>query len=158
MGVSLITTAQKEFSSNTIQIGVVVSDLQASVAFYTDVIGMQKTGAFNVTSSVAKATGLTDGIPLEVEVLKLEDSPEATEWKLMSFGNKGSKDTYINEGVGMRYITIFVNDLKTVVSRIKKNKIPMLGDTPTKLPDGRYFILVQDPDGVFIELIGNYTS
>lgn len=41
------------------------------------------------------------------------------------------------------------------MQRIKENNIKMLGDTPVQLPDGRTFILIQDPDGIFIELIGN---
>ena len=38
--------AQSEFSSPTISIGVVVSDLEKSVDFYNSVIGMKKVGVF----------------------------------------------------------------------------------------------------------------
>ena len=40
--------AQSEFSSATIGIGVVVSDLEKSLNFYTKVIGMKKTGEFDI--------------------------------------------------------------------------------------------------------------
>ncbi|MEM8894347.1 MAG: VOC family protein [Bacteroidota bacterium] len=149
-------SAQSEFSNPTIQVGVVTQDLEKSKQFYTDVIGMTQTGGFEVTSDIAKSTGLTAGETLSVAVMKLEDSPSANEWKLMSFGKSGENagHNYITEDVGMRYITIFYNSLNTVHERVKSNDIPMLGETPVKLPDGRHFILVQDPDGTFIELIG----
>ena len=37
-----LSQAQSEFSSTTIGIGVVVSDLEESLDFYTDVIGLKK--------------------------------------------------------------------------------------------------------------------
>jgi hypothetical protein len=43
-----------------------------------------------------------------------------------------------------------------VLKRIKANNIKTLGDTasPQPIGDGLYFVMVQDPDGTFIELIG----
>jgi hypothetical protein len=86
----------------------------------------------------------------------LEDSPSANEWKLMSFGKKGENadHKFIDNDTGMRYITIFYTSLNDVLKRIRDNEITTLGDTPVLLPDGNHFILVQDPDGTFIELIG----
>lgn len=148
--------AQSEFSSPTIQIGVVVEDLEKSMQFYTDIIGMRQTGGFDVTPEVAKSTGLTDGLALSVAIMKLEDSPAANEWKLMSFGKKGENmnHEYIDDDNGMRYVTIFYKTLNDVLERIRDNDIATLGETPYLLPDGRHFILVKDPDGTFIELIG----
>ena len=64
-------------------IGVVVSDLAKSVDFYTKIIGMKKTGGFSVNADMGKRTGLTDGQPVTITVLKLGESKTATEWKLM---------------------------------------------------------------------------
>lgn len=149
--------AQTEFQQNAISIGVVVSDLEASTTFYKDVIGMVEVPGFNVTSEVANQTGLTGGLPLQVTVLKLEDTPTASEWKLMSFKKEAThpKQQYIQDDTGMQYITIFPKDMKQAIARIKKYKTPTLGETPTKLPNGKTFILIQDPDGTFIELIGD---
>lgn len=151
-----VAAAQSEFSSPTIQIGVVVENLEKSITFYTDIIGMTRTGGFEVTPEIALATGLTDGKPLSVAVMKLEDAPSANEWKLMSFGKKGSNADHhhIDGDTGMRYVTIYYNTLNDVLARIEDNNIATLGDTPVLLPDGRHFILVRDPDGTFIELIG----
>ena len=149
-------SAQSEFSSGTISIGVVVHDLQKSINFYTDVLGMVNTGGFEVTEDFALKSGLSNGVPFKVTVMKLEDTNEATQWKLMSFGNKkGHKlPKYIQDDTGMQYTTIFVKSLKPFYERIKQHNVKLLGDTPIPLDGDNHFILVQDPDGTFIELIG----
>ena len=145
-----------EFSNPTIFIGSVVTDLAKSVDFYTKIIGMTKTGEFSVDGPKAKELGLTDGRKVDVTVLKLEDSPQANEWKLMSFGTKPGhkKPNYLHDDTGMQYITILVNHLEPIIKRIEKNNIKILSGKPSDLGGGRLFILVQDPDGTFIELIG----
>jgi catechol 2,3-dioxygenase-like lactoylglutathione lyase family enzyme len=139
-----------------IQIGVVVSDLNASEAFYTDVIGMEKVREFTVNEDVAKRTGLTEGAPLQVSVMKLRNDPHASEWKLMEFADtpEGVKTRHINQGKGMRYVTFYVHDMENIMQRLKAHQITLLGETPIELGNGQSFILVQDPDGIFIELIG----
>ncbi len=145
-----------KFTNPTIQVGVIVSDLDRSVDFYTNVIGMTKTGGFSVPGDKASELGLTDGRSVEVTVLKLEDSASANEWKLMSFGNKAAhpKQKYIHDDTGMQYITIFVKNVQPFIGRIKKNNIEILSGAPSILDNGNGFILIQDPDGTFIELIG----
>lgn len=159
--ITLASTAQKapvqnEFSNPTIFVGSVVTDLAKSVDFYTNIIGMTKTGAFSVDGAKGKELGLTDGRPIDVTVLKLEDSPQANEWKLMSFGTKPGhkKPNYLHDDTGMQYITILVNHLNPIIERIEKNNIKILSGKPSELGEGRFFILVQDPDGTFVELIG----
>ncbi len=153
---ALTLTAQSEFSHPGIFVGNVVEDLDKSVKFYTEVIGMTKTGEFSVPVEKAWELGLTDKYDLNVSVLKLEDSPNATEWKLMSVGTKAKhpKQKWMSDDTGMQYITILVNHLDPFIERCKKHKVKILSDEPSKLAENRFFILVQDPDGTFIELIG----
>jgi catechol 2,3-dioxygenase-like lactoylglutathione lyase family enzyme len=145
-----------EFAMGSIQIGVICSDLQKSIDFYTKVIGMMKTGNFSVDQTFATKSGLTGGVPFYVTVLKLKDDPEATEWKLMSFGKEAAHppQKYILDDIGMQYITIFVKSMKPFLERINRHNVELLEETPTFLEDGRQFVLLQDPDGNFIELIG----
>jgi len=153
----LITKAQTgEFSNSNIFIGNVVEDLDRSVKFYTKVIGMTKTGEFSVDKAKATQLGLSNKYSLDVVILKLEDSPQASEWKLMSPGIKANhpKQKWIHDDTGMQYITLLVNHLDPFIDRIKKNKIKILSEEPSSLGNDRFFILIQDPDGTFIELIG----
>ncbi len=144
------------FSSPVIHIGVVVSDLDRSLAFYTDIIGMKEVGGFELDAAFGERSGLTGDLPLSVKILKLVDSPEATQWKIMSFGGTVEEDrnTFIQDDIGMQYTTIMVNDLNPFIERIEAAGIPLLGETPIPLEAPNYLVLLQDPDGTFIELIG----
>jgi catechol 2,3-dioxygenase-like lactoylglutathione lyase family enzyme len=145
-----------EFPTGTIQIGVIVQDLKKSVDFYTNVIGMTKTGGFSIDAAFGEKSGLTGGEPFDVTILKLKDSPEAAEWKLMSFGKEPTHppQKYIQDDIGMQYITIFVKSMKPFLERLEKHNVTLLEETPTFIGDGRQFVFLQDPDGNFIELIG----
>jgi len=154
--VTFTSHAQSNFSSKLIGIAVVVSDLDSSLDFYMNGIGMVKAYSFTIDEDFSKRSGLSNGVPASVTVLKLENSPEANEWKLMSFGKKAShpKQNFIQDDTGVQYITINVKALKPVIERLKKKNIPLLGSTPIPSNQNTSFVLVQDPDGTFIELIG----
>lgn len=153
---SSTSMAQSEFSSGLIGVGVVTKDIQKSLDFYLNVIGMTKVGEFDVDENFGKISGLTNGLAFHVDVLKLEDSPEANQWKLMSFKKEGSHPMpkYIEDDTGMQYITINVNSLEPFLDRIKKHNVKLMGETPVPLGEKDHFVLVQDPDGTIIELIG----
>lgn len=150
------TVAQSEFSNPTISVGVVVENLEKSIDFYTNIIGMTQTGEFSVTKEKCTELGLTDSYQLDVTVLKLENSDRSNEWKLMSLGTKAKhpKQKYMSDDTGMQYVTIFVNHLLPVMKRAQENDVKILSQKPSTLDDGRKFILIQDPDGTFIEIIG----
>lgn len=148
--------SQNNFSSKVINIGVVVSDLDRSLDFYVNGIGMTKTGGFSLDQDFTKRSGLSGGLPFSITVLKLDNSPEATEFKLMSFEKKAEhrKSTFVQDDLGAQYVTINVKSLKPIIERLTKLKVKFLGSTPTVLNKDAHFLLVQDPDGTFVELIG----
>lgn len=145
-----------DFAKSGISVGVVCEDLNKSLDFYLNVIGMVKTNEFGVEAAKAKELGLSNGNSFDVKVLKLENSENAPEWKLMSFGKKAThpKQSYVPDDTGMQYITIYVKSMKPILERIQKKGVKTLGITPTMLSEALQFVLVQDPDGNFIELIG----
>ncbi len=147
---------KKEFVSHTIGIGVVVADLERSLDFYVNVIGMSKVNEFEIDEDFSRKSGLAGGAPFRVHVLKLEDHPEATSWKLISFGKEGTHPIpeFIQDDTGMQYITLRVKSLAPLLERIRKHDIELLGQTPVPFDAERYFALIRDPDGTFIELIG----
>lgn len=145
-----------DFTKPTISIGILVEDLNKSLDFYINVVGMVQVRALNIDSAKAKRMGLSNGNSFDIKFLKTDNSENATELKLMSCGNKTdrSKQNYIPDANGIRYLTIFVKSMKPMLERINKHGIKTLGQTPTMLDANRQFVLVQDPDGNFIEMIG----
>lgn len=155
--ISFSASAQNNIAKSAISIGVVVEDLDKSLEFYHNVVGMVTVREFTVDSDKARKMGLSNGERFDVQVLKLENSEQATELKLMSFNNSTShaNKNYIPDENGIRYITIFVKSMTPVLERIKKYSIKTLGETPTMLDAERQFVLIKDPDGNFVEFIGS---
>jgi catechol 2,3-dioxygenase-like lactoylglutathione lyase family enzyme len=151
------TKAQNNFLKPTISIGIIVEDLDKSIDFYTNVVGMVPVREFIVDSEKAKRMGLSKGERFDIKVLKLENTENATELKLMSFGNKTnhSKQKFLPDANGIRYLTLFVKTLHPILERIKQKNVKTLGQTPTMLDEVRQFVLIQDPDGNFIEFISS---
>lgn len=149
--------AQNNFLKPTISLGIIVEDLNKSIDFYANVVGMVQVREFVVDSEKAQRMGLSKGEKFDIKVLKLENSENATELKLMSFHKKTdtSKQKFLPDANGIRYLTIFVKNLQPVLERINQNTIKTLGQTPTMLDEKRQFVLIQDPDGNFIEFISS---
>ena len=147
--------AQAMYSQGRIDIGLVVSDLDRSVAFYENALGLQRAYSFDVDTAFARESGLTAGAPLHAVAMKLRDEEDAPVLKLVRVGEPAiQKPRFISDRSGVRYLTVFVTELRPLLERLKHHNVPVLGDGPVQLSNGQSFALVQDPDGVFIELIG----
>lgn len=149
-------TDRPQFARTTIDIGVVVSDVDKAMKFYTEGIGFTDAGSFDVPAQMAGDTGLTDSKPFTVRMLKLGKDATATTLKLMQIPNAGSKavdNQYISSSLGMRYLTITVADLTKTLGRLKEQGIAPV-KPPYRLGGDSHLVLVKDPDGNTIELIG----
>lgn len=152
-----ITGGQKgEFTRTTIDIGIVVSDVEKSARFYKEAIGFKEVPGFDVTKEMAGDSGLADYKAFKVRVFVLEEEPTATRIKIMQFADAPGKkidNKYIHSSLGLSYLTIFVADTTNAVERATK-----AGATPIKEPyqlgGNSYLTLLKDPDGNFIELVG----
>ena len=149
------------FSRTTIDLGTVVSDLDASVRFYTEAIGFRQEAGFAVGADVAAAAGLTDAKPLSIRVLVLGEGPSATRLKLMQVAGTAPRtgdNEFIHSHTGFRYLTIFVHDTDAALARLAKLGIKPMARSPVALPEslgaGLFLTCVRDPDGNVVELVG----
>ena len=162
----LIATAQdsakpkSEFLKPTIDLGCVVSDIDASIKFYTEALGFKEAGEFEVSAEFAAASGLTENKKLEVKILTLGDGPDATGLKLMQVEGTSAKakNDFINTTLGFSYITIMVSSTDDAVARLTKAGVKPIANCPVTLPDTLdprlALTIVRDPDGNLIELVG----
>ena len=156
---STIHASESVFSKATVDIGITVSNVEKSAAFYSDILGLKEAKGFEVSGEKAKRLGLTDNQAVSVRVFALDDSEGAVSAriKIMAFPKAPGvlpDQKFIHSTVSISYLTLFVKDLDIAVERLKKSKVKLLGETPVDLGDGRFLVAVQDPDGNFIELIG----
>lgn len=150
------------FPSTTIDLGTVVSDLGASVRFYTEGIGFRELSGFDVPAEVATDAGLTDGKPLSIKVLALGEGERATKLKLMQVAGTAPRRgdvEFIHSHTGFRYLTILVADTGAALLRLEKLGVKPIAKSPVRLPEslvpgGMHLTVVRDPDGNFVELIG----
>ncbi len=153
--------AEGEFASTTIDLGVVVRDVQKSVDFYTQVVGFQEVEGFSVPADLAADAGLTENHAVNVRVLVLGEEETATKLKLMQLPraeSKPSDNRFIHSQLGYSYLTIFVNDTTAAMARLEKAGVEPLAQGPvalrSPLPEGVYLTVIRDPDGNLVELVG----
>jgi catechol 2,3-dioxygenase-like lactoylglutathione lyase family enzyme len=138
-----------------LEIGLVCSDLNKSLDFYKNIIGMTETGGFEVDGQFGSDSGLSDNKPFKVRTLKLVDNPAATTLKLACCSDTtATLRQYVTDAPGVRYLTIEVASTKAIKERLSKNGIPLLGKTPVSMGDNLELIMCKDPDGVFVEIVG----
>ena len=148
------------FGSLTIDLGVVVSDLDKAVKFYTEAIGFEEGPGFGVPAAFAKDSGLTDSKKLDIRVLTLGKGAGATKLKLMQVEgeSKKSDNTHINSQLGFSYITIVVKSTDEALARLAKAGVKPIAKGPVTLPENLNpalsLTIVRDPDGNFVELVG----
>jgi len=148
---------KSEFTRTTIDLGIVVSDVEKSVQFYKDALGFTEIQGFNVSREMAGDSGLADYHAFKVRVLVLGDEPSATKIKIMEFPNAPGKkvdNKFISSSLGFSYLTIFVSDTTAAVKRAQKAGVRPV-KKPYQLGGGNFYLtLVKDPDGNVIELVG----
>ncbi len=149
--------SKAKFSRTTVDMGIVVSDAKKAVDFYSQALGFQEAGGFDVPATLGKEAGLSDNQAFHVHVMVLGDDPSATKIKLMQFAEAPGKkqdSSYIHSTLGMSYLTVWVADIDAAVKRAAQHGAKPLADGPVALPGDLYLACVRDPDGNIIELVG----
>jgi catechol 2,3-dioxygenase-like lactoylglutathione lyase family enzyme len=153
--------ATDDFTSTTVDFGIVVSDIDKSLDFYKNGLGLTQVATFDVSAVMGRESGLSDDKPFKVYVLKLGDGPTATSVKLMQFCDAPGKkqdNTFIHSTLGVSYLTIWVQDTNAAVARAKAAGGEIMANGPYALPDGSsermYLTCVRDPDGNIVEMVG----
>lgn len=149
--------ANSTFSDITMDLGVVVSDLDASIEFYTNVIGLQKTGGFTVGPEFCTSAGLTDGHALNVTILTPNGDANGTNLKLMEISeaeSKPSDNTFVHSQLGFSYLTFRVNDIDALLERVETHGATLASKELVSLGGQVRLTVVRDPDGNLVEVIG----
>ena len=116
--------------------GIRVKDLEMSIAFYTQVLGMKVTGRSKVDQTKGENVGLVS-----------EDGGHSIE---LNFYEKGSKfATDYKVGEGLDHIAFQVEDIDKFAAEAGKAGFPLVLDMKTATSHWAY---IQDPNGIWIEI------
>ena len=153
---------ESNFKPGALTAAVVSKDAAKTIDFYTKVIGMQKVGAFKIDSVFAKRLGLSGVKPFKVTRLAFDATPESAQLKIVSFDAEVTSAAKpvtpsIQGRLGLQYLTLQVVSLDEILKQAQKEGVVPEADTPIKLGDHSYLVLLRDPDGVFVEIIGDYS-
>ena len=128
-----------ETAKDSIDLGIVVSDPARALAFYRDLLGMEQIGERELPGG-----GHMDRLLCGASVIKLSSFPKPREAKAPPGGPF--------EAGGIRYFTISVPDLRSLVARLESHGVkPFM---PIRdIGGGMTVAMVSDPDGNTVELL-----
>ncbi|MFY9716927.1 MAG: VOC family protein [Thermoplasmata archaeon] len=116
--------------------GIRVKDLDATVTFYTTILGLSARSRNTIAA--------TKGVVLDVVN---EDGGHPLE---LNFYEKGSRfDTEYEVGEALDHLGFNVTDLDASVAAAEKGGYPVVQEIKN---DGSRWVYIQDPNGIWIEL------
>jgi lactoylglutathione lyase len=134
--------------------GIAVSDLEASVRFYTEGLGFERDAVFPTGDETAPATEVPPPIKMTLQYLTKDGFRLGLMgWELPT--PVGSPSRTRNQ-LGLTHLTFEVDDLDATVARlvelggspVEGTRVDLGGDPPVVS-----VVIVTDPDGVRLELI-----
>jgi methylmalonyl-CoA/ethylmalonyl-CoA epimerase len=122
-------------------VAILVDDMQATLNFWQDALGMEVTGMEDVPSEQAQIAFLPLG-DSEIELVM----PTAEESGLGRFLEK--------RGPGMHHICLQVDDISGMLARLKDRGVELINQEPRLGTDGRKYAFVhpKSAHGVMVEL------
>lgn len=135
--------------------GYVVSDIEKSEKFYTEIVGLIPVGGFSLDEQWSKDAKASEGLPFSVKMFKSANEPTATVLKLAYFEKgvvkKRPAQKSIKSFAGVNYLTFYFEEVDSIAARAKAAGIEIVGWVKRE----KYqLFFIRDPDGVFVEIIG----
>lgn len=136
--------------------GITVSNLERSIEFYRDVLGLKVVKVEPPRDSRSEMLGVNNAI-VHIAVLEMNDSKESLE--LIEFKSPTPPNGYgapVNS-IGQVHLAFRTEDIETTISDMKKKGVEFVSDDYEEIVDGPLkgwkWIYFKDPDGVNLELI-----
>jgi catechol 2,3-dioxygenase-like lactoylglutathione lyase family enzyme len=134
--------------------GFTVSDIERSVAFYRDVLGMRLVRRQTGTAPyLAKVTGF-EGVRLEIALLQPADGGSMLELLQYVSHPAPATDRATNRP-GNAHLCFKVDDLRTACAELRRQGVTLVSE-PTEITAGAHAggwaVYFRDPDGFTLEL------
>jgi catechol 2,3-dioxygenase-like lactoylglutathione lyase family enzyme len=136
--------------------GITVSNLERSVSFYRDVLGLKLIKIEPPRDSRSEMLGVENAV-VHIAVLEMGDSKESIE--LIEFKSPEPPNQYgtpVNS-IGQVHLAFRIEDIEASIADLKKKGVEFVSENYEEIVDGPLkgwkWIYFKDPDGVNLELI-----
>jgi catechol 2,3-dioxygenase-like lactoylglutathione lyase family enzyme len=139
-------------------IGITVSDLDRSVAFYRDLLGFEVVSQLEVAGEPFETLTGVFGSRALIARLKLGDETIELTQYLAPRGRPMPSDSRSND-LWFQHVAIIVRDMDEAYARLRSFKVEHASSGPQRLPDwnqaagGIKAFYFRDPDGHFLEIL-----
>src|SRR4051794_16341793 len=133
-------------------VGIVVEDLDAAIAFFTE-LGLEQQGRMPVDGSwVDRVVGL-DGVSVEIAMMRTPDGKSRLELTKFLAPAVMTGDPYPAPAntLGLRRIMFAVDDIRDVVRRLKKKGGELVGEI-AQYEDVYLLCYLRGPSGIIVAL------
>jgi glyoxylase I family protein len=133
-------------------LGICVSELERSVAFYRDALGFVEVGRYQAGD--AATAQILEVADTDLELVYLERDG----WRIellhyLSPGHAGDGERRAMNALGLTHLSFAVDDLEAVALAVDGSGGRVLSETSARFKSGNRGMFVLDPDGMRIELI-----
>lgn len=137
--------------TNVRHMGIVVGDMEKSLRFYRDLIGLQDAPVNEETGPFIE--GLLNIPDAKIQTVKLAGENSTTSIELLCFKSPSPSASTPLNAIGPTHVALNVKDIDKLYTRLSEAQVPF--NTPPRVsPDGCAKVaFCQDPDGTFIELV-----
>src|SRR5204862_814171 len=133
-------------------VGIVVDDLDAAVAFFTE-LGMELEGRQSIEGSWAERTVGLDGLRCEIAIMRIPDGPGRLELaKYHTPPARAAEPTNPPPNtLGLHRVMFAVDDIDDTIARLRPHGATLLGDVAQYEHMSRLCYL-RGPEGTIIDL------
>ena len=139
-------------------IGVCVRELEASLAFYRDLLGFEEISRLEVAGEAADQLLGLEGTELKAVYLERD----GTRIELLYYQRPGTTGDSLPRpmnALGLTHLSLRVEDLAGMLDRLRSAGVKVLEDTYLDFPEFRSgAVFVTDPDGTRVELLESPTD
>jgi catechol 2,3-dioxygenase-like lactoylglutathione lyase family enzyme len=133
--------------------GIVCTDMDRMLAFYTDVLGLTFVSEAEATADMSTEFGTS---PNGFRIIRLQ-TPYGERIKLVqpkkTVLELSPVPDWVFEGQGIAYITFVIADVGEVAARLQKYHVPVMSKGPIEIRKGITAIFAKDPEGNFVEFV-----
>ena len=134
-------------------VGVCVTDLERSIAFYRDALGFQYLSRIHVAGEPSSTLLSLDDVDLHAAYLEREGLRIELLWYASPKSPVAERPRPMND-LGFTHLSIRVSDLATLVADLRQRGVKVLDRTRIDIPAfGAGAVMIEDPDGLKIELV-----